>query len=874
MKKELISEISRIHEIMGIEKPLLLESTCWFCKSIMDAIAELAELAKKGQISPAEYQIKINKLLNDVKNNTNLTVYQKLSLETVIKKFNELSSSADDLAKKTENARTAIYRSAEALGDLPASKYAINWVNLYKSNEFIDDFFKFRSDTTGNIEKVEKIFENSDEAGKRLSKYSSFDEYFDNALKPTFEKAYRDAGYDENMISSIVEKYRSKLKNNPKVGGKWNSPSPIVNPIVNPANAPIKRPRKVGMGDETLDPKYADKYYELIKKTGSELTDEESAFKYAVEDWKAGKEVDFENIKIKKLDDVTDDVTEGDWSSMSWEERLKKWETKGPTFITKWSGIWLDTFTPIYNLFRTFFGIVGNKTYRDRVSGDINVLIDKFFRELSETGTILTPDAFRIRVKNLLVNMQVAKNSGETFKELWENIEKEIKDAAKKAGIEGEIDEFIVHIKKGAVLKREKLGLKVEGTNITMVSDEATARGTIENFLEQMELYFNGITIWSNNLKKRKLQLGKEWDWAMLGEYVGLKRRWDQLKIDWKKVSEAGKSSSGSAIWGNRFLELMKFIWNNFSGPLLYMAPKGIRSINNALRVSGITRVGNYNVRGIKKLIGIYLGLVFLSYIYEPWVDAISIIGDWVKSVGGSGDVKQGNYFERVGQEYVKKFNESIDFNPFGYGVIPLTLYYSFLADPKEAAEKQKAAYIKQVEVLEKETIKELDNKAKEEYEKLTDQEKNLNRVRFENIKATMPIYVGDKDAKFINSRLEFVPSANRQIMEENARRWSKLKDLDITKMQEFIKQYEFDPDFKKNQEQKVGKEDVVANVLLKGKSNKYLVDMVENDSTYKLNGKPAQKYYWIKPKYEDLFKSSNKTTHEFSEFIKDYQNT
>jgi len=234
MKKELISEISRIHEIMGIEKPLLLESTCWFCKSIMDAIAELAELAKKGKISPAEYQIKINKLLNDVKNNTNLTLNQKYALNDVIKKFNELSSSADDLAKKTENARTAIYRSAEVLGDLPASTYAINWVNLYKSNEFIDDFFKFRTDVGNNISNVEKIFENSDEAGKRLSKYSSFDEYFDNALKPTFEKAYRDAGYDENMISSIVEKYRSKLKNNPKVGGKWNSPSPEVSPKIEP----------------------------------------------------------------------------------------------------------------------------------------------------------------------------------------------------------------------------------------------------------------------------------------------------------------------------------------------------------------------------------------------------------------------------------------------------------------------------------------------------------------------------------------------------------------------------------------------------------------------------------------------------------------
>jgi hypothetical protein len=85
--------------------------------------------------------------------------------------------------------------------------------------------------------------------------------------------------------------FKTWTKNNPNINKHFPNVSPVID------NKTIKRPRKVGFGDETLEQKYVDMYNDIIKKNGVDLTEEEKLFIKGVEDWKSGKEVDFENLK-------------------------------------------------------------------------------------------------------------------------------------------------------------------------------------------------------------------------------------------------------------------------------------------------------------------------------------------------------------------------------------------------------------------------------------------------------------------------------------------------------------------------------------------------------------------------------------------------
>ena len=69
MDKKLISEITRIGEMMGVKgSSLILESTlCPFCDVIMRRISDLSALATKNS-DQIEFKYKVNELLERVKN--------------------------------------------------------------------------------------------------------------------------------------------------------------------------------------------------------------------------------------------------------------------------------------------------------------------------------------------------------------------------------------------------------------------------------------------------------------------------------------------------------------------------------------------------------------------------------------------------------------------------------------------------------------------------------------------------------------------------------------------------------------------------------------------------------------------------------------
>ena len=225
MEKKLISEISRINEMMGVKTPSLInESPCLFCKVAMESIQRLQNLMIKGGIDSRTYNLKLNDLLTKAKD-AGLTPDQRKTLDVLISDFNQITKSADNIAKQTENAKTVINKYSNTLSNISdnAAQYTVDFVKLYETSGFVDDFFKIHPSTKTNIKSLEDVFSNTEKKEARLNTFNTFDDYFDRSYKPSLEKKLTEKGYDELFMSKIIEKYRELLKKNPIVGGAWSS---------------------------------------------------------------------------------------------------------------------------------------------------------------------------------------------------------------------------------------------------------------------------------------------------------------------------------------------------------------------------------------------------------------------------------------------------------------------------------------------------------------------------------------------------------------------------------------------------------------------------------------------------------------------------
>jgi uncharacterized protein YnzC (UPF0291/DUF896 family) len=153
MEKKLISEISRINKMMGVSSTSLIsEGPCIWCRLATESIQRLQNLMVKGGIDSRTYNLKINELLTKAKN-AGLTPQQKQTLDILISDFNQLTKSADDIAKQTENAKSVINKYSNTLSKISnnAAQYIVDFVKLYETNGFVDDFFKIHPSTKTNI---------------------------------------------------------------------------------------------------------------------------------------------------------------------------------------------------------------------------------------------------------------------------------------------------------------------------------------------------------------------------------------------------------------------------------------------------------------------------------------------------------------------------------------------------------------------------------------------------------------------------------------------------------------------------------------------------------------------------------------------------
>ena len=106
------------------------------------------------------------------------------------------------------------------------------------------------------------------------------------------------------MAENLSNLYKKSIKENTNINKHFPDVSPVID---NKTSKTIER-TVIGDGGETkeiLFPNLSNRYFELKGKNVDDLTEEEKLFIKGVEDWKAGKEVDFGNLK-KEEEEVID----------------------------------------------------------------------------------------------------------------------------------------------------------------------------------------------------------------------------------------------------------------------------------------------------------------------------------------------------------------------------------------------------------------------------------------------------------------------------------------------------------------------------------------------------------------------------------------
>jgi hypothetical protein len=148
MDKKLISEITRLHQLMGVKNSsLIIESAgCPFCSSIIKQVDNFVDLMRRGGIDQIEFKLKVNELLDKLSKNNDLNLTEKTALSNVIRKVKEMELASNNVSKFREDLSFELFKRKEAFSDVinPESiiKRVIDQKAIMSDPKLVDDFFE------------------------------------------------------------------------------------------------------------------------------------------------------------------------------------------------------------------------------------------------------------------------------------------------------------------------------------------------------------------------------------------------------------------------------------------------------------------------------------------------------------------------------------------------------------------------------------------------------------------------------------------------------------------------------------------------------------------------------------------------------------
>jgi hypothetical protein len=287
MKKELLSEISRIHEMMGINpKSIILESRCLVCDLVNKQIDTLKKLSDQSKIGNIVFNKRLNELLEDIKVNSGLSVNQRAGFENAINRLKGLSKESDDIIKQIDNAKKSIRDFSDSMSE--GSQTIYDWSNLYKTKEFANDYYKYNPYSKQDILEYENAFETMPEYKGAITLknkngeflYKDFDDYFEKILKPYFSDQLTKQSVDADLIPNLIEKYKTEMTSNPKIGGKWENRGSVTEKVAEDDLPTETDELEIEVENDPAELLRGQRYEKLKKKkdAGKTLNQQENSF--------------------------------------------------------------------------------------------------------------------------------------------------------------------------------------------------------------------------------------------------------------------------------------------------------------------------------------------------------------------------------------------------------------------------------------------------------------------------------------------------------------------------------------------------------------------------------------------------------------------
>ena len=233
MDKKLISEITRIGEMMGVKNSSLINESiaCPFCDVIMRRISDLSALATKNSDS-IEFKYKVNELLEKVSKSNDLNSEQKAALQNVIKKLKEVESASDNVASFKSKVSAAIEENNYQLKSVVKNTSdsvdnnimrQMDYSKIYQDPKLVDDFFKNSPNIRETMTSLDDYISGPD-FKIFLSKFKSVDEYV-GKVEDSLKEQFRKAGFNETLSDGLANRFKNHIKERVEL-------NPDLNPFI------------------------------------------------------------------------------------------------------------------------------------------------------------------------------------------------------------------------------------------------------------------------------------------------------------------------------------------------------------------------------------------------------------------------------------------------------------------------------------------------------------------------------------------------------------------------------------------------------------------------------------------------------------------
>ena len=319
MEKKLILEISRIHEMMGIKNATIIKENtgCPLCDVINSKIDDLARKFANQEIGYSRFQYEVDDLIRKLELDGSS---QKLLSVNEIAGLSQIRKNLDTLKKTSDSVDSYKIAVKKAISDngslsnktLQSAKNiktkiidVIDWDVITKTPEYADYVFKNSKEIEASLVDFsgDWINKTPDKIKEFVDSYKTIDSYAEACKKAIKDSLIIESGLGDELAENLSNLYKKSIKENTNINKHFPDVSPVID---NKTSKTIER-TVIGDGGETkeiLFPNLSNRYFELKGKNVDDLTEEEKLFIKGVEDWKAGKEVDFGNLK--KEEEVID----------------------------------------------------------------------------------------------------------------------------------------------------------------------------------------------------------------------------------------------------------------------------------------------------------------------------------------------------------------------------------------------------------------------------------------------------------------------------------------------------------------------------------------------------------------------------------------